>query len=599
MAGGPSLWSLAKFGAALYLANETVRFFKDMVHGTAFQTGSGPSAERIAGAANAGNRPLPQGVQTTQNTSRDIPVDPNVRANLATVAGRDAIKASQSLDTAINGQTEASRLVYQDGHGPVMGSPREALERHKESLRGNANSDMVRVTLPGSQGRTLDFDVPGAVNDRAAMASMQEAYAAKARREGLPSELPSGASIIVGSKADRSELLVPSQPREYRFVEGDRFQRNPSFAGSIDAPGNSSFAEASGFRDGSRRFDLSEIRQGDPNLIRSADLERQAGEASLIIHREPYLGATSRAVTSPVSMMDGLLGRQGGSGFSDLAGSVGVQGHTMLVQSVDLENGRRGVGVVSPVGSAVMGTGPDGDFVSASRRDPDGLLMHVQASGMKGELGQFASDGHFAGTDKASTVLSNVSNALGHRRDSPVLSAAQSSGVQGEKDVLVDLTAGKEAVSTRLHFGSRIVDYTAREGQMTMLERDPVSGAVQSAAMIRSRDIHVNAEGHVGMDAKSRDLVSEHVRLYASGRSGTEFAQAHPVEATQFASLRDNLPLADRSVAAVSPAVPDVETTASAHAIRQAGAQRSQQVPVFDDLTPPRQPAVMSRGLGD
>jgi hypothetical protein len=593
-----SVWTMAKLAMAAYVIRDLVRFGHEVKDGTPFQTGGGPPAERMAAATASGNRAMPQGSQTAHTAAREIRVDPLVRSNLETVAGRDAIKASQSLDTAINGQTEASRLAYSDGHGPVPGSPREALERNRNALGGNANSDHVRLTLPGPQGRSIDFEASGASNDRAALASFQSAYPELARRHGLPAEIPPGASVIVGSNADRSDLFVGSQPREYRSVSGDQFQRNPAFSGSFDAPGPGSFADGVGYRDGSRRFDMAEIRRGDPNLLRAADLSTQAQESSLIVHREPYVGAISKAVSTPVSLMDGFLGRQSGSAFSDLAGSVGVQGKTMLVQSVDLMEGKRAVGVVSPVGSAMVGTGPQGDFVSASRKDSDGLLMHVQGRFPTGHLGTFSADGRFTGTEAASTSLSSVGGAFDHRYDSPVLQAAKGASVTGEKDVLTDLTPGQESVSTRLHFGSRIVDYTAREGQMTMLERDPVSGVVQSAAMVRSRDIHVDAEGHVAMDPKSRALLDDHVRTFASGRSGADFAQSHPVEASQFASLRDDAPAAGRRAVATSTPTPEVETTASARTIREASAERHSQVPVYDD-TAPAHHAPSGRGLGD
>lgn len=601
LTSGSSLWMMTKLAAAAYLLNEVMKFGKETVNGVPFATGGAVPPDRLAAAANANNRRLPEGAPAQHAVPSAQPtVDPRVHASLSTVAGRDAIKASQSLDVAVNGQTESNRMVYADGHAPVPGQERAVLEAHREALGSNANANLVRLTIPGGNGRTVDFQAGGAVNDRAALDAFHSAYPELARKNGLPPQIPAGASIIVGRKDDVSDLIVGSQPREYRFVADDRFQRNSNFQGSFDAPGPGSFADGVGYRDGSRRFDLAEISAGDRDIVRAADVAGQARESSLIVHREPYLGAVSKAVTTPVAMMDGLLGRQGGSAFADLASSVGPHGNTMLVQSLDLADGKRAVGVVGREGSAVLGTGRDGDFIDASHKDYDGLLTHVRSSGPVGSLGAFAAGGQFVGTERAGQALSDVGTALDRRRDSPVLNAAKSARLAGEKDLTIDLTPGQESVTTRLHFPGRIVDYAAREGQMTMIERDPVSGSVREAAMIRSRGIHVDAKGHVAMDLAARQVLDEHVATYASGRSGAEFARSHPVEASQFASLRD-APAAHQRTGSVAalPSVPEVETTGSARTVREGGLERSREaVPVYDDVTP-RRAAASGRGLGD
>ena len=122
--------------------------------------------------------------------------------------------------------------------------------------------------------------------------------------------------------------------------------------------------------------------------------------------------------------------------------------------------------------------------------------------------------------------------------------------------------------------------------------------------MIRSREIQVDAQGHVSMDPASRAVLNDHVKTYASGRSGQEFAQTHPMEATQFASLRDAGPAQGPNVALAQAGgragAPEVEVTGTASAVRAAGLRESAApVALAETTTPGARRVADSRGLGD
>lgn len=606
-------WPLVKTGLQIFAAYELMKglvgFKNDIVNGTPFHTGGAVPADRMAAAAAGSNRSMPSGTVAVAAATPPTPIiDPRIERSMATVAGREALDASQRVDAALDGKTEANRLAYADGRSPVAGPERPVLDANRAALGPNDNASFVRLTVPGGNGRTVDFLPKNAVNDRAALDEFKEAYPRLARDNGLPAELPPGAAVMVGRPPEISAFGEPwqkSQPREYRYVQDATFQRNPRFEGSMDVPGSHSFATGIGYQDGSRRFDLAEIRQGDPNLVRAARVEDQARESSLIVHREPYVGSLGDTVSAPVSTMDKFLGRSAGSGLDDLARGISDGPRlAMQVQSVDLATQQRGVGVVGKYGSAMLGTGPAGDFVSVAHRGTDGLVTNIQVSGEKGAFGNFAPDGRFAGTDAVTRAMSNASVALENRADSPVLSALRDAGVRGEKDLNLDLTPGKESAVTRVHYGDRVVDYAARNGQMTMIERDPETNVVREAAMIRSRDIQVDAQGHLSMDPASRAVLNDHVKTYAAGRSGQEFAQTHPMEASQFASLRDaglgqgaNVALAQAGGRAGAP---EVETTGTASVVRAAGLRESATpVTLAETATPGAARAAASRGLGD
>ncbi len=304
--------------------------------------------------------------------------------------------------------------------------------------------------------------------------------------------------------------------------------------------------------------------------------------------------------------MDRVLGRSAGSGLEDLARAVADKpNQAMLVQSIDAVTGERAAGVVGRSGSALVGTGPDRDFVSLSQRGRDGVQTEIQVRGAKGAFGAFDADGHFVGTEALTRTMSNVAYAVENRSDSPVLAATRAAGVRGEAAVLLDLSPGKESAVTRIQYGNRIVDYAAREGQMTMIERDPATNAVRESAMIRSPDIRVDGRGHVSMDAAAQAVLNDHVKTYAAGRSGQDFAQAHPLEATQFASLRDaasTSAVADLGTPSVPvrSGVPDVEATGTAATVRAAGLrEHATPVALGSGTTPSERRTDASRGFGD
>ncbi|GHE73891.1 hypothetical protein GCM10019059_36800 [Camelimonas fluminis] len=457
---------------------------------------------------------------------------------LGTASGREGLAAGGKLSAAVGGRSDLSVALDVDAHKGLSASKREGLAPgDAPGLRGAMSGQVVRVSLPGDMGKSHDFHLEGAVNDESALAEFKKNYGEFSRKNGLPAELPKGASLIIG---DGGGVLssAPATAREYRFVGGEQFEKNGRMRGSVLDPGADAWSADPAFRSGAARFTGAEVGTGSADLVRASSLSEQAAASSLVRQSQVFGQIGDAPVSTPTSFGDRLLGRDGGRDFSEFARSAGATvGESAVVKSVNLETGERSVGIETAKGGVAFTGGASGDRVTMER-DDDGVAVFARRSGASGDLGKFDEKGNFQANDAAAHAMRDMQAAVGEAGRSPVVALANGAGVETGKAISIDMTPGNESVTTRVAYGDRVVDYQARNGSMMMIERDPVTHEPRDAAIIRSQGIRVR-DGQFEMDEESRGVLKDHVAIAAEGRPAIVFAKMHPETRENFASMAD------------------------------------------------------------
>lgn len=458
---------------------------------------------------------------------------------LGSSSGRDGVDGGEKLSASLGGQSGVDKALDVSAHSPLDASKAAGITASDApGLKGAMSGQVVRLSLPGAEGVSHDFAVKGAVNDQSALAEFKQGYGEFSKKHGLPAELPQGASLMVG---DPGGLIrsAPENAREYRSLGGDKFEHNSRMTGSLSNPGGAAWSQDPAFRSGALKFSSADVAAGSEHVVQSQSVAEQAGSSSLLRQSEKFGLMGHSPVSTPTSFGDSLLGRDGARDFSDFAGSVGaVVGESNVVRTNNLETGEKSVGVETDKGGVAFSSGPGGDKMSFERADA-GLTVFAQRSGKTGELGAFGDKGNFAATDTAAHSMIGMEKAADSAAKSPVVKMANGAGVEAGKAISIDMTPGNESVTTRVAYADRVVDYQAKNGSMTMIERDPVSHEPRDAAMIRSQGIRVR-DGQIEMDDRSKGVLKDHVEMSAQGRPPVAFAKAHPETRENFASVADS-----------------------------------------------------------
>ncbi|MPR05651.1 hypothetical protein [Microvirga tunisiensis] len=449
-------------------------------------------------------------------------------------AGRDAVAAGQKIEALTQGQSLAGRAVDPTTHRGLGSYETGNLNQPHPTL--GAGSQMV-VRLPGETGQEFRLDMSGAHNDKEALNTLLSDYPNKARAFGLPPELPSGSSVMIGNRETGEDA------REYQFVDGKTFLQNNSIDGSLDRASHAiGTSETYGSKDFS--FNKEVIAVSDPRLIDAASFADQAKSSSLIVRESRYEGMESQQVVGP----EGWFSKGDGEAMASLATSLGIQdGAGKVVQAHDVRTGENAVAVSGPSGMAAMSVDAQGGQHIVAQAQQGEWYRTVAVSAESDEKAlSFDSQGQGHLTDKGVERLDNVSKFVSNA--SPMEELAQAVDGSARGAVVADLSGKEPLTAMRVSFDNENsqsqMDFIVKNGQLTITENSRADGKPIELAVIRDASIKVDPQsGAVEMGEKAQGLMKHALELGAEGgREGKTamrmFAEAHP-ETQQFASVTD------------------------------------------------------------